>query len=61
MKKDRVIQIANMVKPRHFTNPQRGRIYSAKGIAPAVHCCGGGGLQPKFAFIVTDDKEIHYL
>lgn len=29
-----------------FKNPQRGRVYSIEGIAPAVYCYGGN-LEPK--------------
>lgn len=44
-----VIQVGNIVNDAdiNFKNPQRGRIYSVKGISPALNCCGGGGLEPK--------------
>lgn len=44
-----VEQIGNIVDDTNigFKNPQRGRIYSVKGISPALNCCGGGGLEPK--------------
>ena len=47
---DRVVQVGNIVDDTNigFKNPQRGRVYSAEGIAPCVSCFdGGGGLQPK--------------
>ena len=44
-----IIQVGNIVNDAdiNFKNPQRGRIYSVKGISPALNCCGGGGLEPK--------------
>lgn len=46
-----VIQIGNIVDDTSigFKNPQRGRVYSAEGIAPCLNTCGGGGLEPKIA------------
>lgn len=46
---DRVIQVANIVEETEtgFKNPQRGRIYSTAGIAPAIYTYGGGNLEPK--------------
>lgn len=38
-----------------FKNPQRGRVYDPSGIAPAVYCYSGGGLQPKI--IVYDETD----
>lgn len=32
-------------------NPQRYRVYHTKGIAPALNCAQGGGLNP---YIVVD-------
>lgn len=37
-----------------FKNPQRGRVYSPDGIAPALNTVGGGGLEPKI-ILYTDD------
>ena len=39
----RVIQVCNIVDDTNigFKNPQRGRVYSIEGIAPAVYCYGG--------------------
>jgi len=47
MRKDKVIQVGNHIEPKGFTNPQRGRVYSALGVSPTINTCGGGGLQPK--------------
>lgn len=48
---NKVIQIGNIVDDTNigFKNPQRGRVYSAEGIAPCLNTCGGGGLEPKIA------------
>lgn len=42
-----VIQIGNILKEKGFSNPQRGRIYSADGISPTINTMAGGGLEPK--------------
>ena len=49
MRDIRVIQVGNIVDDTNigFKNPQRGRVYSTEGIAPAVYCYGGGNLEPK--------------
>lgn len=40
---DKVIQIANICKDMcNIPNPIPGRIYYAKGCAPALNTCGGG-------------------
>ena len=40
---DKVIQIANICKDMcNVPNPIPGRIYYAKGCAPALNTCGGG-------------------
>lgn len=44
----KILQVGNMVNTGNFENPQRGRIYSQDGLAPALNTCGGGGLEPKF-------------
>lgn len=44
----KILQVGNMVNTGNFENPQRGRIYSLDGLAPALNTCGGGGLEPKF-------------
>ena len=50
-KEDKVIQIGNYVEQKGFANPQRGRVYSALGVAPTVNTCAGGDLQPKILLI----------
>lgn len=42
-----VRQVGNIVKQAGFSNPQRGRIYSANGISPTLNTVQGGGLEPK--------------
>jgi DNA (cytosine-5)-methyltransferase 1 len=44
---NKIIQIGNIVNTGNFNNPQRGRVYSAKGLSPALNTCSGGGLEPK--------------
>lgn len=39
---NKVIQIANLYPNSKFKNPQRGRIYFAKGCAPCLNGIGGG-------------------
>ena len=48
---DRVIQIANLEADKGFANPQRGRLYSAKGISPCIDNMGGGNRDPKSLWI----------
>ena len=57
MRDIRVIQVCNIVDDTNigFKNPQRGRVYSTEGIAPAVYCYGGGNLEPK---IIVEDEGI---
>lgn len=54
-----VIQVANIVDDTNigFKNPQRGRVYSAKGISPAVCCFQGGNLEPKIVETNMEDKN----
>lgn len=42
-----VIQIGNILEEKGFSNPQRGRIYSADGISPTINTMAEGGLEPK--------------
>lgn len=42
-----VKQIGNIVDSGNWDNPQRGRIYSDKGLCPALNTVGGGNLEPK--------------
>lgn len=44
-----VIQIENILEEKGFSNPQRGRIYSADGISPTITTMAGGDLEPKIA------------
>ena len=49
-----VIQVCNIVEEVGFSNPQRGRVYSAEGVSPCLNCCSGGGLEPK---IIVYEKD----
>lgn len=42
-----VQQIGNIVHTGNWDNPERGRIYSANCISPALSTMQGGGLEPK--------------
>lgn len=59
MRDIRVIQVGNIVDDTDigFKNPQRGRVYSIDGIAPAVYCYGGGNLEPKIIVYEWDSAE----
>jgi len=44
----RIIQLGNIDKDkRERDNPQTGRVYDPKGIAPCLNCMQGGNLEPK--------------
>lgn len=60
MNNGEIIQIGNIVDDSAigFKNPQRGRIYDAKGLAPCLNCCGGGGLEIKIVEMIQDAKII---
>lgn len=45
--KQSIKQIGNIVEEKNFSNPQRGRIYSADGISPTLTTASGGDLIPK--------------
>ena len=44
-----VIQVGNLIPDRDngFSNPQRGRIYSQRGVSPTLSTMAGGNLEPK--------------
>lgn len=50
-------QIGNTVSTGNWNNPQRGRVYSANGICPALNCMQGGGLEPKIMIIGTTKSD----
>ena len=40
---DTVMNVGNTVKERkNFDDPQEGRVYHPKGVAPTIRSCGGG-------------------
>ena len=43
-REDKVIQIANLIEGGRRENPQRGRVYSAKGISPCLNGIGGAAV-----------------
>lgn len=53
--KDRIIQIANLTLNAKRDNPQRNRVYSPDGIAPAICCYGGGNLEPLVPIMYEND------
>ena len=57
MKKNRVIELGNIVHTGNWTSPQRGRIYSIDGVAPCCCCYGGGNLEPKILEVVYEDVQ----
>jgi hypothetical protein len=57
MKRIRVIELGNIVHTGNWSSPQRGRIYSIYGIAPACNCCGGGGLETKILEIRYENGQ----
>lgn len=51
MKEPKLIQLLNLVTDeKNFTNPQRGRVYSPDGIAPALNTCGGAVSNRRLLF-----------
>lgn len=51
-----VKQMGNIVETGNWSNPQRGRIYSAEGCCPTLNTCGGGGLEPKIVTGLISNK-----
>ena len=40
---DNVMNVGNTTKARkNFDDPQEGRVYHPKGVAPTIRSCGGG-------------------
>lgn len=55
---NKIIQLGNIMQsPEGFENPQTGRIYSIKGIAPTLNTCGGGMREPK-VIVPLDDYNL---
>jgi DNA (cytosine-5)-methyltransferase 1 len=42
-----VIQVGNIVEDKGFSNPQRGRVYDAEGLSPAICTMQSGETEPK--------------
>ena len=56
MKRNRVIELGNIVHTGNWSSPQRGRIYSAEGVAPCCNCCGGAERKQRWW---RDIKKTH--
>lgn len=63
-----VIQIGNCVRSKTRENPQAGKVYATKGIAPTLNCMEGGNRQPMilqnsqgFKLFVGSDQRIRKL
>lgn len=42
---DKVMNVGNTIKARkNFDDPQEGRVYHPKGVAPTIRSCGWGKL-----------------
>lgn len=52
----KIIQVCNILQEKGFSNPQRGRVYSAGGISPTINTFQGGGQEIKIV-TYTRDKE----
>ena len=55
----KVEQVGNLIPDREgmFHNAQRGRVFSAEGIAPCIHTMGGGNLEPKILLEMEKPKS----
>lgn len=52
-----IIQLGGYIVSRNRVNPNRGRIYSVKGIAPAMNCMEGGQREPCIVMKVSPDES----
>lgn len=43
---NKVCQLGNVFPTKTRKNPNQGRVYDSRGIAPTINCMGGGNLQP---------------
>ena len=55
---NRVLQVLNIVEEAGFSNPQRGRVYDAKGISPACNCNGGGNRETKIIEYMSEQVNL---
>ena len=55
-----IIQLGGIAHQIESTreNPQRYRVYDPHGIAPALNCAQGGGLNPYIAIKVENKYEV---
>ena len=54
-RKSAIKQIGNIRPTKTRKNPNQGRVYDPDGIAPTLHCCGGGNLEPIVCEIRSDE------
>lgn len=54
----KIIQVGNIINESKFNNPQRGRVYSTKGLSPTIDSMQGGNREPK---IQTNEYKIRKL
>jgi len=57
--KNNIIQLGSIANQITSTreNPQRYRVYHIDGIAPALNCAQGGGLNPYIVVEEDDNNE----
>lgn len=52
------MQIANLTQNANRDNPQCNRVYDPEGLAPCIHCMGGGNLKPLIIEYMKEKKII---
>lgn len=53
-----LIEVGNLVpQTGKWKSPQRGRVFSPKGIAPSMDTCSGGNREPKILDDIYKDRE----
>ena len=55
MKVNRILQVGNFMSREGYDNPNGGRVYSGRGIAPTICTMGGGNLEPKVLIVNETD------
>lgn len=53
---NKLIQTAQLYGTTKERNPQAGRVYDTKGIAPTLDACGGGNRMPKISTTITSNS-----
>lgn len=57
----KIVQVANILEDKNFSNPQVGRIYSPNGLSPTLSTMQGGGREPKMLVTKGDSFRIRKL